>query len=220
MSKDQKINGPQECDLFTRGWLLFLFRQKSEVACGAGTGAASPPSPGDVVPQDALPRKAATLACSHRTLLPPWINNKINNSFPFPDWKNQVLGAVSFRSIANRFPDLSGSAQQTGCRIYSWAFQFSVQGRTLDIFIIYLFDFGGKKSIRVKRVIIRWGASGRWVIVLSLAWAVWTGLRMSWVVSVRGVEILLENLFLREEMGMQTVDNFNVLGRYSGGWFS
>lgn len=94
--KIKKSMGRRNAIRLPGGGCSFCSARSPRWCLGQAQGAASPPSPGDVIPQDAAPRTAATLACSPRTLLPPWINNKINNGLPFWDRKNQVLGTVSF----------------------------------------------------------------------------------------------------------------------------
>lgn len=95
MSKDQKINGPQECDLFTRVSLLFLLRLESEVASEAALSPGLPP--GEMRPAPGAVHKAAASCASAlpRPPLHPPLNSKINTSFSFKTIKNQVLGAVS-----------------------------------------------------------------------------------------------------------------------------
>lgn len=66
MSKDQKINGPQECDLFTRGWQRALCRQRSEawrLGWEQSRVASSPGDPGSrATAREAALHKASTLA--------------------------------------------------------------------------------------------------------------------------------------------------------------
>lgn len=79
---------------------------------------------------------------------PPWINNQINKSFSSQAIQTKFW-VLRLCVHLWPFPDAPGSAQQMGRGIYSWTFSFSGRGRTLDVFIIYVFHFGsGEKWVK------------------------------------------------------------------------
>lgn len=146
MSKDQKINGPQECDLFTGVELLFLFRQESAVVSGAGTEVACLP------PREMSYSHASQRCFTKRGMClspppPPWINNKINIKLFLQDsFEIQVWGAVSCHPFltVSRFAGLQPSRWGRG--FTHGHFNFLVRGEHLTFLLFISLILEGKSQ--------------------------------------------------------------------------